>query len=162
MEREATEEERWGSLYLTCPHAVSYKRADVSKNTCSQYPFATSSEHLYNSEHLSESKVYRTYYMLLYLCPHRRTENHRDQCQRECLKFDSHGHRRGTGPGYLSRSLKFSSQGVQAITPLRRHSKLHQGNATRKRKGIQPPPLILKLVNNYLGGISYVLILVGL
>lgn len=41
-------------------------------------------------------------------------------------------------------------------------SKGHQCNITRKRTWIQPPPLILKLVNNYLGGISYVLILVGL
>lgn len=64
--------------------------------------------------------------MLLDLCPNRHTENHRDQCKRECLKFESLGHCRGTGPDYLCLSLKFSSQGAKTITPLRRHSKLHQ------------------------------------
>lgn len=57
------------------------------KKIFAQCPFATNSEHLYNSEHLSKSKEYRVYSTVLCICPHLPIQNPRSKFKRECFTF---------------------------------------------------------------------------
>lgn len=149
---------RLTQLCFCCPRGVLDKHLDSQENT-----FSTSSlcqkEGIFTIQNICpKEKIYKICQKMLDICPHLHIHNHRERFTRECFKTLKPQTLQVCSTKLpLSPVLKFLSQRVKFIMLLHRNKQTtSMKHITRKRKGIQLTPLILKLVNHYLGVISYV------
>lgn len=141
----------------SCPHAILCEYSYIYKNTFAQCPFVTNGASLRLRTSVKKQGIQKYTKQLCtsaFTCTFRLTKVDLKEMLQNVKAIYVAG-----VLGQITCVCRWGSHREECKSS--DISKLHQRNITRKRK-IQSPPLILKLVNNYLGGISYVLILVGL